>query len=194
MNDSVHLQLASKSPRRKEILQQLGVRFSVVSVDVPEAREQGETAEVYVRRLAQSKATAGLAMSPEITTLGSDTIVCCDAEVLEKPQDQTDFIRMLTLLSGRKHKVLTAVSLCNSARQITLLSETDVTFRAISEAEMLAYWATGEPQDKAGGYAIQGKGAIFVAGIRGSYSGVVGLPIEVLSPLFDQFAVPVWSY
>ncbi|VUD59901.1 Septum formation protein Maf [Thalassocella blandensis] len=193
MSNSVHLQLASKSPRRREILQQLGVRFSVVSVDVPEKQDLGESPAEYVQRLASSKALAGYEKFPGIPTLGADTIVCCDEAVLEKPKDEEDFLSMMRRLSGRQHQVLTAVSLCNGSKQKTHLSQTDVSFRTISEAQMLAYWQTGEPQDKAGGYAIQGKGAVFVTHLQGSYSGVVGLPIEVLNTLLTEFDVPVWS-
>lgn len=193
MSETIHLQLASKSPRRREILQQLGVQFSVLDIDVPELRESQESPSDYVCRLASSKALAGLALSPGLPTLGADTIVCCDQEVLEKPSDEEDFLRMMKSLSGRSHSVITAVSLCFGEAQTTLLSQSEVTFRCIEEAEMRAYWLTGEPQDKAGGYAIQGKGALFVTELRGSYSGVVGLPIELLGTLFDEFAVPVWS-
>lgn len=192
MQMPIDLQLASKSPRRKEILEQIGVRFSVVSVDVPEQQVPGEPPLAYVQRLAQSKAAEGFRQFPGYTTLGSDTIVCCENALLEKPQDKQDFLQMMRQLSGRAHEVLTAVSLCNGELQKTETSITEVLFRRLSDAEMEAYWDTGEPQDKAGGYAIQGMGAVFVERIEGSYSGVVGLPIEMLNRLFHQFDIPVW--
>ncbi len=197
----MELQLASKSPRRRELLDQIGVRYKTVSVDVPEQREPGEVPEAYVDRLALSKAEAGAQAYPGLPTLGSDTIVVCDGEVLEKPAGIDDFKRMMGMLSASTHSVITAVAVCIVDEQGRLLgdktrtahSTTQVCFREISDAEVGTYWQTGEPQDKAGGYAIQGLGATFVREIHGSYSGVVGLPIETLVPLLGDHGVKVWN-
>ncbi|MFL0804185.1 MAG: Maf family nucleotide pyrophosphatase [Agarilytica sp.] len=197
----MELQLASKSPRRRELLDQIGVRYKVVSVDVPEQREPSESPLAYVTRLALSKSEAGAQAFPGLPTLGSDTIVVCDGKVLEKPADFDDFRRMMRLLSASSHSVITAVAVCVTDEQGCLLSEqtcadysaTDVCFRSLSDIEIEQYWQTGEPQDKAGGYAIQGLGATFVREIHGSYSGVVGLPIETLVPLLDDHGVKVWN-
>lgn len=193
MQKLTDLQLASKSPRRREILQQIGVRFSVVEVDVTEERGADESPADYVARLAEDKAKAGYAVSPGIVTLGSDTIVCCADAVLEKPRDFEDFRRMMTLLSGSSHQVLTAVSLCAAAKQETLTSVTTVHFHRLTPAMIEKYWASREPCDKAGGYGIQGLGGLLVEKIEGSYSGVVGLPIELLYTLLPKFEVPFWN-
>ena len=188
------LQLASKSPRRRELLDQIGVEHKVISVNVPEAHRPGEPPLAYVTRLAQSKALAGVSASPSLPTLGADTIVCCDEGILEKPQDKDDFQRMMQLLSGRTHQVITAVALTDGEITRVDHSTSDVSFRNIREHEIEDYWRSGEPHDKAGGYAIQGLGAVFVTAIKGSYSGVVGLPIETLCPLLSAFNVPVWTH
>ncbi|TQV80162.1 septum formation inhibitor Maf [Exilibacterium tricleocarpae] len=188
-SSSQTLYLASKSPRRRELLRQIGVPFQIVSVDVPEIHEPGEAPETYVARLAAAKARAG----NRAVTLGADTIVVCDERVLEKPVDEADALAMLMQLSGRTHQVMSAVSLYTPARQLTRTSVTEVRFRVLSRAECSAYWRTGEPRDKAGGYAIQGLGAIFVASIQGSYSGVVGLPIEQTWALLKAFGLTWWQ-
>ncbi len=194
--------LASQSPRRREILQQIGVLFVPISVDVVEVREPDEDPLDYVQRLACAKAAAGLAAlngGAAVTgwdgvILGADTIVIGPAgEVLEKPSDCEQCVLMLQQLSGQTHSVVTAVSLTNGRQQMTRLSHTRVTFRELSACECVDYWHTGEPHDKAGGYAIQGLGAVFVESIQGSYSGVVGLPIETLLPLLKEFSVPWWG-
>ena len=132
----------------------------------------------YVLRIAAAKARAGrtAAPRPALPVLGADTAVVCDDRILGKPADRDDALAMLRLLSGRTHRVLTAVAVVGSGEGVAV-SETEVTFRAIAEAEALAYWATGEPRDKAGAYGIQGLGALFVERLSGSYSGVVGLPL-----------------
>lgn len=171
--------LASASPRRRELLARLGVRFSVVPADIDERPKPDESPVTYVRRMASSKAETVFAEVQDgaVRVLGCDTAVIVDDRILGKPADATDADRMLRLLSGRTHRVLSAVTLRDAAGHRSRLSETEVRFRRISPAERAAYWRTGEPADKAGGYAIQGLGSMFVAEIRGSYSGVVGLPL-----------------
>ncbi len=192
MNEMI-LQLASKSPRRRELLNQIGVEHKVISIDVPEQHRPGESPLAYVSRLAQAKASIGAAAFPGAPTLGADTIVCCDDRILEKPRDKDDFCSMMQRLSGRAHQVITAVALTHGETTRAAHSITDVCFRDIDDDEIESYWHTNEPQDKAGGYAIQGLGAVFVTEINGSYSGVVGLPIETLTPLLAAFNVPVWN-
>lgn len=187
------LLLASQSPRRRELLAQIGVRFRVLDVDVPEVREAGETAHDYVCRLAEAKARAGSRLWPDAAVMGADTIVVHNNAVLEKPRDQTDALRMLSRLSGSRHHVYSAVSICRGSQQATRLVTTEVTFRSLTEAEIAAYWNTGEPQDKAGSYAIQGFGAVFVENLSGSYSGVVGLPLAETQALLAQFNIGWWQ-
>jgi len=192
------LYLASQSPRRRELLRQIGVRHAVVSAAIPEQPAPNESALDYVQRLAREKAAAGYAQLiqknlPLAPVLGADTLGLLNGEILEKPRDQAHAERMLRQLSGRTHQVITAVALHSQARQGLRVSATDVTFRELSDAEITAYWLTGEPQDKAGSYGIQGLGAVFVKEIRGSYSCVVGLPIEATCELLREFAVPWWS-
>ncbi|MGD8175456.1 Maf family protein [Marinimicrobium sp. ARAG 43.8] len=192
------LYLASQSPRRRELLAQLGVRFSTLSLSVPEVRADGEAPEDYVERLALEKARAGLAHIQESGSalrpvLGSDTLGVCRGRVLEKPQDREQALEMWRLMSGGAHEVLTAVALCSVEKEQVCRVSTRVHFRTLSEAEMLAYWATGEPRDKAGGYGIQGLGGVFVERIEGSYSAVVGLPLAETATLLNRFEVPWWG-
>lgn len=190
----VELFLASKSPRRRELLTQMGVRYQCVDVNVTELREPREAPLSYVNRLATNKAIAGFTAGDKVRpALGSDTIVLCGEQVLEKPQSENTAVAMLLTLSGRQHRVLTAVAVCRNERCEVMCQTTQVTFRAISEAEAHAYWATGEPADKAGGYGIQGLGGIFVERIEGSYSGVMGLPVLETWQLLKAFDVPVWQ-
>jgi len=194
MLEAVDIYLASKSPRRRELLEQIGVRYQCVDVDVPEQRGASESPEQYVLRLAASKARAGsqkLCSSKPV--LGSDTIVVIEQQVLEKPVDEDHGVSMLLSLSGRVHRVLTAVSLCVQGECETRIQSTAVRFRCITEQEARAYWCTGEPHDKAGGYAIQGFGAVFIEHIEGSYSGVMGLPLLETAQLLQQFGVGVWN-
>jgi septum formation protein len=192
------LYLASQSPRRRELLCQIGVRHQVVSAAIPELPQPHETALEYVQRLAREKAAAGYAQLlhqqfPLAPVLGADTLGLLDGQILEKPLNQDHAHQMLRQLSGRTHQVITAVALHSAAHQSLRVSVTEVTFRALSDAEIAAYWMTGEPQDKAGSYAIQGLGAVFVKEIRGSYSGVVGLPIEATCELLQEQGVPWWN-
>jgi len=173
------LYLASKSPRRRELLAQIGVSYGIIAVELDEAPLPGEAPEDYVRRVALDKARAGRALleiPDEVPVLGADTLVTIDGQILGKPRDADDALGMLRLLSGRTHRVMSAVALIG-AEERQALSTSEVSFRPISDQEVRAYWDSGEPADKAGGYAIQGLGAVFVRELRGSYSGVMGLPL-----------------
>lgn len=192
MTQSIDLLLASGSPRRSELLTQIGVRFAVQVAEVPELRAAGESAAEYVQRLALSKAQAVAALSPGVPVLGADTIGVLGDQVLEKPQDREHGVSMLLAMSGVTHRVLTAVAVCLDRRSVGCLCESQVTFRTITSEEAHRYWETGEAQDKAGGYAIQGFGAVFVAQLTGSYSSVVGLPLFETQQLLAHFNVPVW--
>lgn len=189
--------LASQSPRRRELLTQIGLRFQLLATAVDESTREGEAAADYVLRLAEAKAAAGAAILAEHgdhhRVLGADTSVVVDGQILGKPLDRDDALRMLRLLSGRSHQVMSAISLIGDGRQVSRLSVTDVTFRTLSDELIDQYWQSGEPRDKAGAYGIQGLGAVFVETMSGSYSGVVGLPLEVLVPLLDEFRVPYWA-
>lgn len=174
------LYLASKSPRRRELLGRLGLEFRVIEIDIPEQRQPGESAADYVRRVAREKARAGLlraAGDPSALVLGSDTEVVLDDEVFGKPADTGSAAAMLRRLSGRTHQVLSAVSLVSLTRESQAMSVSQVTFAELTDAQIDAYVATGEPFGKAGGYAIQGRAEIFVSRLDGSYSGVMGLPL-----------------
>jgi septum formation protein len=191
------LYLASKSPRRRELLQQIGVSYQVIDADVIEVPRYQESPADYVQRLAREKAEAGLASLKHQSlipkpVLGADTIVVINNEILEKPHDAKHATGMLRQLAGATHQVMTAVAMVTDAKQEIKLSVTDVVFRPLTENEIAAYWDTGEPRDKAGGYGIQGFGAVFVEQIRGSYTGVVGLPIEQTFLLLQEFSVPWW--
>jgi septum formation protein len=176
MTRPVAIQLASSSPRRREILEALGLEFSISAVDVDETPLADEAADAMVVRLAVAKAEAAAAALGDVI-IAADTAVVVDERVLGKPADRDDCLAMLEALAGRRHKVYTGVALrCDDVTR-TAISETDVYFRAISQDEALAYWHSGEPRDKAGAYAIQGTGGVFVERIEGSYSGVVGLPV-----------------
>ena len=171
--------LASRSPRRRELLEQIGISYALLDVEVDEGRQAGETPRDYVVRLALEKARAGHALvadGTKLPVLGADTVVVVEDEVLCKPVDQADALNMLARLSGRTHQVYTGVALVSEVVD-SRLSVSEVTFRTVSLEEARAYWASGEPADKAGGYAIQGLGAVFIREIHGSYSGVMGLPL-----------------
>ncbi len=192
------LYLASQSPRRRELLQQIGVPHQVISVSVAETPLPTEAPAAYVTRLAQEKALAGVAAAAAqglapLPVLGADTIVVCDGAILEKPRDAEHAAQMLRQLSAATHQVMTAVALAAPERCRVEMSVTDVVFRVLDEAEIAAYWHTGESCDKAGGYAIQGLGAVFVQQIRGSYSNVVGLPLEQVIVLLREFDLRWWQ-
>ncbi|CDT96226.1 Septum formation protein Maf [Vibrio coralliirubri] len=202
-----HLVLASGSPRRKELLSQLGYEFSVLVTDVEECKHAQETAEEYVKRLSLDKALAALSLlkdnpserqhvvpssdtvvlGSEIVVLGSDTVVVSQGQVLEKPTDFADSKRMLTQLANERHQVMTAVSVVSEEKQRTEIIITDVWFKPLSEKEIEQYWQTGEPCDKAGSYGIQGLGGRFVTRIEGSYYAVVGLPLFETDQLLQEF-------
>ncbi len=180
--------LASGSPRRKELLQQLGYVFTIVKPEVEEVRQAGEQPNDYVLRLSQQKALAGLAMAENgAVVIGSDTVVVLDNHVLEKPKNFEDARRMLLALSGNKHQVLTAVTVVNQDKQASEVVTTDVWFKPLNNEEISQYWQTGEPCDKAGSYGIQGIGGRFVSRIEGSYYAVVGLPLFETDRLLKDF-------
>ena len=193
------LYLASTSPRRRELLAQLGISVEVVSQDVSEIRLSGESPESYVKRLALEKARSGLESLGErslLPVLGADTAVVVENEVLGKPVGKTDALAMLQRLSGCKHRVLSAVAVVGrddlgQDREDVRVSESDVFFRAITIKESEAYWDTGEPVDKAGAYAIQGLAAILIERIEGSYSGVMGLPLFETGELLQHFGIEI---
>jgi len=189
--------LASASPRRQELLAQIGVRFTVRSQYIDESIRIGELANDYVGRMAQEKANSALSAlcvtkdSSDTLVLAADTSVVCDATVLGKPLDEADAVDMLRRLSGREHRVLSAVTLSTQDKQRTVLSESRVTFCEISIEEAQQYYRSGEPLGKAGAYAIQGYAAVFVEQLVGSYSGVMGLPLFETAQLLAEFSVPM---
>lgn len=190
------LYLASASPRRSELLAQIGVPFTVLASNVDESVLPDEAPQQYVERLARAKAQAGLALPGRAVdgcVLGADTCVVLDGLILGKPADQHEAQQMLQALSGREHQVLTAVALATANSCESRLVTSRVSFREISAAEIQAYWHTGEPQDKAGGYAIQGLAAIFVRQLHGSYSAVVGLPLCETAELLATYNIPCWQ-
>lgn len=190
------LYLASGSPRRRELLTQIGVPFTVVSAAIDETPLTNESAVAYVERLARGKALAGFAALDHplgACVLGADTAVIVDGQILGKPVDQADALAMLMALSGREHEVLTAIALTDGQRCETQCVSSRVRFCGITVEQATAYWHSGEPQDKAGGYAIQGLGSVFVTGLNGSYSAVVGLPVCETAQLLDQFGIPCWQ-
>ncbi|MDR3385738.1 MAG: Maf family protein [Rudaea sp.] len=186
------LYLASRSPRRHQLLEQVGLQFGTVDVDVPEVRVLGESPEDYVSRVAREKARAGLLKLSGVAgavVLGADTEVVLDDEVFGKPADGAHMAQMLRRLSARTHRVLSAVWCVSGGREERVLSLTEVTFATLSEADIAAYAASGEGLGKAGGYGIQGRAAAFVAHLAGSYSGVMGLPLFETLRLLKGFGV-----
>ena len=186
--------LASQSPRRAELLNQLQVSFTSCVVDIDESPIPEEEPDVYVSRLAVQKARAGQSRSPQgSVVLGSDTIVVVDGKILGKPRDQEESQLMLNLLSDRTHQVCTAVTVMCEDRVLSSLVKTQVTFKALSDQEIEWYWNTGEPADKAGSYGIQGLGGRFVKRIEGSYSAVVGLPLFETGELLSEMGISVYE-
>lgn len=183
------LYLASASPRRAELLTQIGIRFQRVVADVDEQQQPGESPADYVQRLALQKAQAAAnkIKDKQALVLGADTIVLCDGQVMEKPLHQAHAKQMMLQLSDNTHQVLTAISLVKGEQSRVQLVCTDVTFKALTEQEISAYWQSGEPKDKAGGYGIQGIAGQFVTHISGSYSAVVGLPLYQTAELIKSF-------
>jgi septum formation protein len=186
------LHLASKSPRRRELLRMLGLDFGVLDLDLPETPAPGEPPEDYVRRVAREKAGAGLLRvvgQPQAVVLGADTEVVLGGRIFGKPADADDAAAMLRALSGRSHAVISAISMVSAARELHAVSVSEVAFAAISEADIGAYLATGEWEGKAGAYAIQGMAQSFVSHLSGSYTGVMGLPLYETSMLLRQFGL-----
>lgn len=174
---SARLVLASASPRRRELLAALGLDAAVRPVEVDESVRPGEAPGDYVERLAAEKAQAAAAQAPGAVVIGADTAVVLDGTIYGKPESEADFRRMMGALGGRWHEVYTGVAVVQEGRTALCTAVSRVRLRQLDEAELGRYWASGEPRDKAGGYAIQGLGALFVSEMRGSYSGVVGLPL-----------------
>jgi septum formation protein len=183
------LVLASKSPRRHQILRDAGIPFVVRTADVPEHRRPGEAPMDYVRRLAEEKAFAAPLNAGEVV-LGADTVVVIDDHVLEKPRDVADARRMIKLLSGREHEVITGICLRTESQKIVDTAVTRVRFVKLSEQELQAYAESGEPMDKAGGYAIQGLASKFIDRIEGDYFNVVGLPVALVYRGLRDISVP----
>jgi|SRR5690606_33238199 len=192
MPDLVYL--ASQSPRRRELLTQIGIGHRVIAIDVDESRLAGEAPDTYVQRLAREKAAAGwraveASAMASLPVLGADTAVVLDQTILGKPADAADARAMLERLSGRMHEVLTAVALVGADGEAIELSRTKVWFRTLTVVEIERYWATAEPRDKAGAYGIQGLAAVFIERIEGSYSGVVGLPLFETAALLQRYGI-----
>ncbi|WP_163649895.1 Maf family protein [Modicisalibacter sp. 'Wilcox'] len=185
------LRLASASPRRRDLLASIGIAVEVAPVDIDETPRPDESAEAYVRRLAREKAETG-ARGSALPTLGSDTAVVQDGRILGKPRDRAHAAEMLSALSGRAHAVLTAVAVVGPAGLLETCVTTRVVMRSVAAGEIDAYWATGEPADKAGGYAIQGRAAVFVERIEGSHSAVVGLPLFETAELLRRQGIALW--
>ena len=187
----MHIILASKSPRRRELLERMGVRqFGIVAPDIDEGMDRALAPAELVERISSEKAQAALAQAgPDAIVIAADTVVALDGAVLGKPADQADAARMLRALSGRRHQVYTGLTVALGESRYTVSEETEVTFRPLGEEEIARYIATGEPMDKAGAYGIQGYGALFVEGIRGDYYNVMGLPVCRLGGLLARLGV-----
>lgn len=182
--------LASASPRRRELLEQIGVAHRAEAVDIDETPRPQEAVEDLVCRLARDKARALAARhGDELPVLGADTLISLDGRPLGKPADREAGLAMLAQLSGRSHEVLSAVALIRAGREAVRLNRSRVSFRRLERAECEAYWASGEPADKAGAYAIQGLGALFVSRLEGSYTGVMGLPLFETAELLREAGV-----
>jgi septum formation protein len=185
--------LASVSPRRRELLSQIGVPHIVAGANIDESALAGELPAAYVIRLARSKALAVRHTGQQLPVLAADTTVTVEGKIFGKPRDEAHAVYMLGELAGRAHEVLTAVALADSRGVSERLSSSTVRFRKISLDECAAYWETGEPLDKAGGYAIQGLGAVFVEALSGSYSGVMGLPLFETGDLLRAAGIEYWQ-
>ncbi|MFZ8886187.1 MAG: Maf family protein [Steroidobacteraceae bacterium] len=193
---SARLLLASKSPRRRTLLAQIGVPHEVLDIEVDETPRPAEAPADCALRLAAAKAIAGAAQAgcqPADVVLAADTVVVLDDRLLGKPRDREDGLAMLASLSGRSHQVLTAVAVMAAGRVESRLSRSTVTFRETTPAERERYWASGEPLDKAGGYAIQGLGAALIQRLEGSYSGVMGLPLFETAELLGPAGIDIWQ-
>ena len=180
--------LASASPRRRELMGLYGVPFTIRAADIDETMDPGKPPFDEVARVSRCKALA-VSREPEDVVVAADTIVVCQGEVLGKPRDKEDAARMLRLLSGSTHQVMTGCTVLQGSRAETFTQVTQLHFRPLSEKEIHRYIATGEPMDKAGAYGIQGKGALLVEGIRGDFFNVMGLPLLRLSRMLEQFGI-----
>ena len=197
MSASAQVILASASPRRRELLEQVGVKAIVQSVDIDESRRPGEPVKEYVQRLAMEKAERGFAIiknSQKLPVMGSDTIVVIDGIVLGKPENRLQAKEMLQQLSGQKHTVLTSVAIVTEDKKIIATSRSEVLFSKLEPQEIEDYVATGEADDKAGSYAIQGLAAQFVKNLNGSFSGVMGLPLFETVQLLKQCGINPLSH
>lgn len=191
MNERSNIILASASPRRRELLESIGLAFEIRSSDVPEEQQAGEDVGTYVQRLAGEKAKAVSAGFPESWVIAADTVVYLDETVLEKPVDRDEAVTMLGKLAGRTHSVFSGLILMNASRgrSLTEVVRTEVTIMALERSIIEWYADTGEPMDKAGAYAIQGQGAMFVERIEGSYTNVVGLPLPTLFRMMKSVGI-----
>ena len=192
MTSSFDIYLASASPRRRELLEQIGVSYQLLSVEVDEALQVNESPESYVSRLALEKARAGWQLvenKDKKPVLGADTSVVINNEILGKPVDKDHAIEMLMSLSGQTHQVMSGIALVSENDEKVQVNTSSVTFRDLSKAEIEAYWHTGEPADKAGSYAIQGRAAMFITRLEGSFSGVMGLPLYETAELLQNVGV-----
>jgi septum formation protein len=188
------LRLASASPRRRQLLDLIGVPHVVTPADIDETPQAGERADRYVMRLAREKADAIWQARRDLPVLGADTTVVIDEHILGKPESEHDAVDMLRKLSGRTHIVHTGIALrAADGREFMGISSTQVQFAHLTDAQMRTYWAAGEPQGKAGAYAIQGLGAVFVSNVSGSYTGVMGLPLYETAEMLRAAGVPVWQ-
>jgi septum formation protein len=185
--------LASASPRRRELLAQIGVPHSVVGADIDETVRIGEAPREYVLRMARQKALTVRERDAGLPVLAADTTVVLDDVIFGKPRDRAEGLSMLGRLSGRTHEVMTAVALADARGVALQLSVSTVRFRELSSQECAVYWETGEPHDKAGGYAVQGAAAVFIESLSGSYSGVMGLPLFETAGLLRAAGVPYWE-
>ena len=192
MSKAIRIILASASPRRAELLRTLGLEFEVRPVEMDETPLPGESPQDHVIRLAEAKATTNSVDDESSLVIGCDTVVIVGREILGKPRSADDARRMLRLLQGKAHEVISAVAI-SGGKTVSGFSETSVTFAPMIEQEIDWYVATGEPMDKAGAYGIQGYAALFVSKIRGSYSNVVGLPLELLPGLFARLGVDIFE-
>ena len=193
MSAEFDIYLASASPRRQELLTQIGIRFKLLNVNVPEVPAAGEEAKDFVQRVALEKARAGkqqLMNDDNHPVLGADTAVVVDGTIFGKPANRDDAVAMLKRMAGRKHQVISAVALV-AKEQAVKVSISQVMFDSLSDKQISAYWDSGECQDKAGAYAIQGQAAVFVQELQGSYSGVMGLPLFETAGLLRQFGIDV---
>jgi len=181
--------LASASPRRAELLDQIQVTYKILPVNIDESPLPDESAEQFITRLAIEKAQTGFQNMPGQPALGSDTVVVIGDKILGKPDNQQHAKEMLELLSGNIHQVMTAVAICNEKELHCLVSKSEVEFEEINDQQILAYWETGEPVDKAGSYGIQGIAAQFIKNIKGSYSGIMGLPLYETTKLLKRVGI-----